>query len=556
MAFGNIEDIEKRLESLQNIIDAIGTLDESQIEEQGAKVQEIFDYMDAFDYSKFDRGEFARINKAIRGTIDSTRGKPKDKAPKVMKADTVAQKAPPSSTNPKPVDLNRDINSLLRSGLENIKSRITMQQLTNGQDQIIKKLDSDGWLLHSTEYWIHCDKLQSGKGEYKLKDEKGYSNEIYKIFVQPIPEHFDESVLGTAEALDTLITSGKITGAAFKFARVEEKFNVEGKEGVIGFFEGDFRTPSREKICIYTNSLEEMSAVVHALNKQFGSKAFEYGSESNMFAYDRTHGARFTYGISPLIHVRRGGEGNHERINAERRKNGEDISKPATDWSIPSETVQELMADASIYAPTSGAPGITDEIRQKVEELHNSQTIVDPSRGTVDLYLADKHLQIVKVEGWNAPYLLIDPDAVDFDAAKGLKGIREGEVIEVGRGAPATSNRFQFSEYVSKRHLIIEMHNGMMIIKDTSLNGTVVLYPDSQENLLAKEITTDGLLSQGTWEGLLKAFGLERANKLLDIWQSGGYTAEECEKRAKEAIEQKVEKEQEKQEEEEYGMGL
>ena len=49
MVFGNIEDIEKRLESLQNIIDAIGTLDESQIEEQGAKVQEIFDYMDAFD---------------------------------------------------------------------------------------------------------------------------------------------------------------------------------------------------------------------------------------------------------------------------------------------------------------------------------------------------------------------------------------------------------------------------------------------------------------------------------------------------------------------------
>ncbi|MCL5434683.1 MAG: hypothetical protein M1559_03175 [Candidatus Marsarchaeota archaeon] len=73
---------------------------------------------------------------------------------------------------------------------------------------------------------------------------------------------------------------------------------------------------------------------------------------------------------------------------------------------------------------------------------------------------------------------------------------------------------------------------------------------------MAKEITTDGLLSQGTWEGLLKAFGLERANKLLDIWQSEGYTAEECEKRAKEAIEQKVEKEQEKQEEEEYGMGL
>lgn len=77
-----------------------------------------------------------------------------------------------------------------------------------------------------------------------------------------------------------------------------------------------------------------------------------------------------------------------------------------------------------------------------------------------------------------------------------------------------------------------------------------------QENGLSQEITADGLLSKGAWDGLLKAVGLLQASKLLDAWQRVGYTPEECEKRAKEAIEQEAKKEQEKQKEEDYGMGL
>jgi hypothetical protein len=87
----------------------------------------------------------------------------------------------------------------------------------------------------------------------------------------------------------------------------------------------------------------------------------------------------------------------------------------------------------------------------------------------IDIYLGDKHLQIVDVrndKAWNADYLVIDPKG------KGYKGIRENEPFVLGRHSPY---RFEFPQTVSRLHVRINLVGGKLIIEDLgSTNGTIV----------------------------------------------------------------------------------
>jgi hypothetical protein len=92
----------------------------------------------------------------------------------------------------------------------------------------------------------------------------------------------------------------------------------------------------------------------------------------------------------------------------------------------------------------------------------------------IDIYLADKHLQIVRNTSWNADYLLIDPKTFDpNNPTKGFKGIRKGESFIVGRDHPW---RFEFPNTVSRNHAKIELtKDEELVIEDlNSTNGTVV----------------------------------------------------------------------------------
>jgi hypothetical protein len=93
----------------------------------------------------------------------------------------------------------------------------------------------------------------------------------------------------------------------------------------------------------------------------------------------------------------------------------------------------------------------------------------------IDIYLGDKHLQIVDVRNkgiWNATYLIIDPDNFDRAKGKGFKGIRENEPFVLGRHSP---HRFEFPPTVSRRHVMINLVGGKLIIEDLgSTNGTII----------------------------------------------------------------------------------
>jgi hypothetical protein len=110
-------------------------------------------------------------------------------------------------------------------------------------------------------------------------------------------------------------------------------------------------------------------------------------------------------------------------------------------------------------------------------ELKGSKVVIDPGM-LVDIYLADKRLQVIDVRNdprWNADYLLIDPAAFDpMYPTRGFKGIRENEPFLLGRDYPW---RFELPDTVSRTHLRIELlKNRKLIIEDlNSTNGTVVV---------------------------------------------------------------------------------
>lgn len=109
-------------------------------------------------------------------------------------------------------------------------------------------------------------------------------------------------------------------------------------------------------------------------------------------------------------------------------------------------------------------------------ELKQEKIEIEYPGMPIDIYLADKHLQIIGVredQRWNADYLLIDPAIFDqMNPTTGYKGIRENESFTLGRNNPL---RFEFPDTVSRSHLKIELKNGKLSIEDLgSTNGTVL----------------------------------------------------------------------------------
>ncbi len=111
-------------------------------------------------------------------------------------------------------------------------------------------------------------------------------------------------------------------------------------------------------------------------------------------------------------------------------------------------------------------------------ELHGTKIEIEYPGTPVDIYLADKHLQIIDVRGdprWRGDYLLIDPTTFDpSNPITGYKAIRENEPFVVGRSHPM---RFELPDTTSRQHLKIDLKDFKLIIEDLeSTNGTVVQF--------------------------------------------------------------------------------
>jgi hypothetical protein len=111
-------------------------------------------------------------------------------------------------------------------------------------------------------------------------------------------------------------------------------------------------------------------------------------------------------------------------------------------------------------------------------ELHGTKIEIEYPGTPVDIYLADKHLQIIDVRGDNrfrGDYLLIDPATFESSNQQtGFKAIRENEPFIVGR---SNQLRFELPDTISSEHLKIDLNDFNLVIEDLdSTNGTVVQF--------------------------------------------------------------------------------
>lgn len=71
-------------------------------------------------------------------------------------------------------------------------------------------------------------------------------------------------------------------------------------------------------------------------------------------------------------------------------------------------------------------------------------------------------------------YLIIQPGTLNWNEKKGFKGVRAGEVVDIGRANKALVGRFNFGDDVSRNHMTVAAtHEGTLLLADNkSTNGT------------------------------------------------------------------------------------
>lgn len=108
---------------------------------------------------------------------------------------------------------------------------------------------------------------------------------------------------------------------------------------------------------------------------------------------------------------------------------------------------------------------------------------VDLRNGPVTLVLGDHEMQVISPdrdlknpEGWNAPYLIVDPQSFNEDDEQptGYKGLWDRNPIILGR--EHHNDRFNFSPEVSREHVHLITRDNELIISDLdSTNGTWIV---------------------------------------------------------------------------------
>lgn len=71
-------------------------------------------------------------------------------------------------------------------------------------------------------------------------------------------------------------------------------------------------------------------------------------------------------------------------------------------------------------------------------------------------------------------YLIVQPSSLDWKENKGYKGLRAGEVVDMGRTQPRLKDRFAFPDEMSRNHFTIAVdEEGALLLQDNgSTNGT------------------------------------------------------------------------------------
>lgn len=113
------------------------------------------------------------------------------------------------------------------------------------------------------------------------------------------------------------------------------------------------------------------------------------------------------------------------------------------------------------------------------ERIPIDHQVFDLNEGPIDITLSDHEIRIVEPERdlgerWNVDCMVIDPNDYYPEQDRGYKGLRDGEEIVLGR--KYSQGRFEFSPYVSARHVRLSRLGSQVSVHDLgSTNGTYQL---------------------------------------------------------------------------------
>lgn len=111
------------------------------------------------------------------------------------------------------------------------------------------------------------------------------------------------------------------------------------------------------------------------------------------------------------------------------------------------------------------------------ERRQIDREIVSLQEGPIDIELCRHKLRIVNPirdlgeREYNVDYIVIDPSNYDPTNNRGYKGLWDGQDVVLGRDS--TYDRFKFSDYVSRQHVLLRRDGEQLVIEDlNSTNGT------------------------------------------------------------------------------------
>ena len=128
--------------------------------------------------------------------------------------------------------------------------------------------------------------------------------------------------------------------------------------------------------------------------------------------------------------------------------------------------------------------GLASRAPTRIELKANSQTVQYAQSGPIEVDLAGrKSLRIMSYKdlppeaaslGINKDvgYFIIDPSRLGKGA--GYKGLRDGEVVALGRDSPQRFEGLSDDKFISRQHLTIRRSGDDILIEDHSTHGTSV----------------------------------------------------------------------------------
>ncbi len=185
------------------------------------------------------------------------------------------------------------------------------------------------------------------------------------------------------------------------------------------------------------------------------------------------------FGTSGLISWRYGPSGSM-KLRGKDPRNGETIDG-YDDHVDPRANVKW----ASEHSPEEGLDFWKREagLVKRIELKANSQTVPYAQSGPIEVDLAGrKPLQIISYKDLppeaaslglnkNVGYFILDP--ANLGKAGGYKGLRDGEIVALGRDSPLRFDGLT-DKFISRQHLTISRRGDDILIEDHSTHGTLV----------------------------------------------------------------------------------